>query len=261
MRLSVMVATTAWQKPFVAGNSSTKFATSIFFINFILFTDNLTVSLFPSLTSTNVTPSLSLRPSPFSLFFFFLSPFIPLSLSLSLSLSFSAVQTCPMSWSDQHAGPSTWFQFGGSCYKFFSYGSMFQGYSNPFIGQEYKATAARFCLAVGGHLVDIESPAENEFVRLLIPSAVKDVYIGYQRDLSGGFIWDRTHKQGKFAHWNPGEPKNIDSGKGCVEMEKSMPGRWNSVSCRRSLPLNYVCKKGREELSTGALMLSFQHSV
>lgn len=66
-------------------------------------------------------------------------------------------------------------------------------------------------VAVGGHLVSIDSAAENEFVRLLCPpnpSAPGNAcWIGLSRPDGGAWRWSDGSPV-TYTNWGPGEPNN-----------------------------------------------------
>jgi hypothetical protein len=66
-------------------------------------------------------------------------------------------------------------------------------------------------VATGGHLVSIESAAENEFVRLLCPpnpSAPGNAcWIGLSRPDGGAWRWSDGAAV-NYTNWGPGEPNN-----------------------------------------------------
>ena len=101
------------------------------------------------------------------------------------------------------------------------------------------------------HHVDIQSSAENNFVKDLVPSTIIGVTFGYKRDSSGNFVWDRTGGAGPYRNWNTGEPNNANSGEGCGVMyisESYRAGKWNDVPC--SAAFTFVCKKGEMVMSS-----------
>ena len=68
--------------------------------------------------------------------------------------------------------------------------------------------ANKACIALGGHLVTINSKAENEFVKSLIADdgpGRKNYWLGGHKDSKGAFKWI-TGEKFKFASWAPGQP-------------------------------------------------------
>ena len=101
-------------------------------------------------------------------------------------------------------------------------------------------------MAEQAYHVDIQSWAENKFVRGLIPANIVWVSIGYKRDTNGNFVWDRTNVPGVYAYWDDGEPNNSHGVEGCTTMYGSQKaGLWNDVPCHIKVP--YICKRGKSK--------------
>jgi hypothetical protein len=83
---------------------------------------------------------------------------------------------------------------------------------------------------VGGHLVSIDSAAENEWLRLNfmnLPSAPSQIWIGAHDTMhEGNFRW-RNSLPLVFAKWAPGEPNNANNNEDAAVMTAN--GLWNDV--------------------------------
>ena len=136
--------------------------------------------------------------------------------------SFSLPQRCrgDQICSSVAACPNGWDHFETSCYKL--------------VREQRTVFAAKIlCGNEGGHLVDIHSVLENDFVDGLIPADIPQVYLGYERvDENGSFFWDHTSRPGPFSNWMSGQPE-VDpcSWKHCTVMDRNSPAEWLSVSC------------------------------
>ncbi|XP_060568366.1 mannose-binding protein C-like [Ruditapes philippinarum] len=92
---------------------------------------------------------------------------------------------------------------------------------------------------MGGHLVEITSQSEDDFVRSL---GTGPSHIGLNDiDNEGVHVWISSGNLafGTFTNWKVGEPSNGGSGEDCVEIRAQ--GRWNDVPC--SLTRLYVCER------------------
>ena len=142
--------------------------------------------------------------------------------------------------------PTGWEPFENACYKYFSEG-------------QNKEAARSTCELAGAHHVDIQSSAENNFVKNLVPITIIGVTFGYKRDSSGNFVWDRTGGPGPYRNWNTGEPNNANGGEGCGVMyisEWHRAGKWNDVPCNAAF--TFVCKKGETVLVIPRAFFYFQ---
>jgi len=86
-----------------------------------------------------------------------------------------------------------------------------------------------------GHLVDITSQAENDFIAANLPAATAGNYWtgGYQdytaadySEPSGGWRWT-TGQPFTFTNWNGAEPNNIEAAEGNILLHSS--GKWNDA--------------------------------
>ena len=130
-----------------------------------------------------------------------------------------AVRTCPEGY----------IQFEQACYKYFN-------------ERHNKSHAASTCAKDHAFHVDIQTSAENTFVRSLIPTGVHSISTGFKRDASSRFIWDRTSSAGIFTDWRAGEPNNVHGREGCMVVQKviSTVGTWNDIPCTSKHP--FICK-------------------
>ena len=117
--------------------------------------------------------------------------------------------------------------------------------------------AKAFCTQHNAYLTDIQSAAENEFLRMLIMSALhydsnvndyaKGAWIGYNDIGSeGAFVWGHTGLTGTYTNWANNEPNDCYNGcstEDCVSMFQFQSGSWNDYDCGQLKAS--VCKKGR----------------
>jgi hypothetical protein len=111
--------------------------------------------------------------------------------------------------------------------------------TDPATGIRYVAinsttwTAAEsFAQLLGGHLVSINSQAEQDFVWSNFGSlggVDRRVWIGFtDRDSEGAFAWS-DGSPAKYTNWNPGEPNNSGGVEHYAELLGSS-GRWNDLN-------------------------------
>ncbi len=90
--------------------------------------------------------------------------------------------------------------------------------------------AEKKAMQLGGHLVTIDSAAENEWVRLNLGNAAigpVSFYAGADDQLyEGAFFW-QTGFEFPYAHWNSGEPNNAGGNEDFLIVEST--GGWNDV--------------------------------
>ncbi|KAK0417824.1 hypothetical protein QR680_013230 [Steinernema hermaphroditum] len=92
------------------------------------------------------------------------------------------------------------------------------------------------CHKWGGHLVTVESEAENEFVRSLHH---RFAWIGINDiQKEGEYVWVDGSST-PFRRWKPGQPDNLDHNENCVEQDEL--GTWNDRFC--FLARYYVCER------------------
>ena len=96
----------------------------------------------------------------------------------------------------------------------------FDGHSYKFFPEvlTWKSAQAK-CEALGGHLVIIDLPAENQFVAGLIGKAgALDAWIGITDEASEGDWRTVTGQQQVYTNWAPGQPNNKGAGEDFVLM-------------------------------------------
>ena len=117
------------------------------------------------------------------------------------------------------------------------------------------ASAAASYYGVRGHLVTIESAAENAFVTGL----TKMSWIGVD-DISaeGTFVYSAGAATGSavgYSAWGPGQPDNWGSAEDCVHLWDvlPLPNNWNDIGCAAGLPyvIEYECAAGYTLTSSG----------
>lgn len=90
--------------------------------------------------------------------------------------------------------------------------------------------AQKLAMSMGGHLVSMNSAAENEWVRANFPAIrgnPSQYLIGFNdHAIEGAFQWT-SHEAVSFSNWSPGEPNNL-GGEDVVILESD--GRWNDLT-------------------------------
>jgi hypothetical protein len=100
------------------------------------------------------------------------------------------------------------------------------------------------CLAIGAHLVVIETPAEQVVVGVLagdFAPARPDSWIGaHDLNVEGTFEWVNGSPF-VFDNWRAGEPNNQGT-EDCALIEGDNPAReWDDRRCSNGLP--YICER------------------
>lgn len=119
----------------------------------------------------------------------------------------------------------TWLPFRGHCYSF-----------NYAVVDNW-AHASVECVRMGGSLVSIEDPVENQFITEtidLLQDDAKSFWIGLHKSYQGQWMWINNDVL-DYTNWKQGSPSSDD----CVEI-RSDTGKWNSYSCMRYK--SYICK-------------------
>ncbi|XP_026229722.1 macrophage mannose receptor 1-like isoform X2 [Anabas testudineus] len=93
--------------------------------------------------------------------------------------------------------------------------------------------ARDFCMAIGGDLLSIHSPADQQLLRYN-PHRYETVWIGLSApDPAAGYVWsDKSPLH--FQHWQSDEPNNKNKVESCAELQISRvdsSGSWNDVHC------------------------------
>nr|KAG5686217.1 hypothetical protein BaRGS_013900 [Batillaria attramentaria] len=93
------------------------------------------------------------------------------------------------------------------------------------------------CEALEGHLVEIDSAAENAIVTNMAREHGGDsVWIGLH-DIAeeGKWVWASSHEPAEFTNWGPGQPDNLNSHhehEDCAMIwHLSAEGKWNDGNC------------------------------
>jgi hypothetical protein len=104
--------------------------------------------------------------------------------------------------------------------------------------------ASTTCKAASYKLVQIESAAENTFVRNTAVGGANIHIGGTDTAVEGAWVWDNTTTQfwqgttagtggavvgGRYQNWDPDEPNNSGNAEDCSEMK--VDGLWNDMSC------------------------------
>ncbi|XP_025113809.1 perlucin-like protein [Pomacea canaliculata] len=132
--------------------------------------------------------------------------------------------------------PRSWTQMDESCY--------------ALLDQQVTWLKAReYCVAVGGHLVEIDSEDENNFIlNLLKTHGATGSWIGLQ-DLieEGHFLWTTTQRQAVYTNWASGEPDDL-SGEDCVWITNDpgyRAGAWNDDKCE-TFQTHVICEQSTQ---------------
>ncbi|KAF0296473.1 Low affinity immunoglobulin epsilon Fc receptor [Amphibalanus amphitrite] len=111
--------------------------------------------------------------------------------------------------------PSDWVQFNSSCYYLSTYTSTWRN------GQTT-------CETLGGHLMSIASPSEQDVVTTYLHAA--DAWIGLNDLMDDGhFQWtDGTPVQ--YVNWADGQPNDLFD-QDCVSVLEDGSGKWDDNHC------------------------------
>ena len=110
------------------------------------------------------------------------------------------------------------------------------------------AEAKALCVENGGKLVEVNSPAENDFVKTLKPAATDDddrIYWTGGNDLASHGVWvwaSQSYRIYPYANWEEGSgpAAGVTDGKHCLALEPQM-FKWRSEDCNE---LGYfICER------------------
>jgi len=99
-------------------------------------------------------------------------------------------------------------------------------------GEKSFHAAEREAMALGGHLVAINDPEENEFVNRRFRAKLQGhIWIGLERPAAHQpFVrWTAGDKL-DYTNWNPGEPNDWANDEACTHM-LSISSKWNDIKC------------------------------
>ncbi|XP_062568466.1 perlucin-like [Saccostrea cucullata] len=126
--------------------------------------------------------------------------------------------------------PHGWIQRNSSCYAFIT-------------GAPDGSTEAEiYCNFLHSRLVEIETVAENEFIRIhLMDNHLKgNFWIGLSDVLvEGEWVWLSTQSPATYTDWAPHEPNNANSNEKCGTIDYNY--HWNDLRC--SEKSNFICEK------------------
>ncbi|MFO0757759.1 MAG: C-type lectin domain-containing protein [Byssovorax sp.] len=103
----------------------------------------------------------------------------------------------------------------------------------------WEAAEAR-CVAHGGHLATIGSPAEENalFSTIGAPQGASSFWIGLAEPAEGRWLWSNASRV-SFDAWNAGEPNNAGGVENCGEW-LFPSARWNDLDCMTARP--FLCE-------------------
>lgn len=124
-----------------------------------------------------------------------------------------------------------WAMFGTSCYMA--------------VHQQLSwINASMKCLTSGSKLVEIETKAENDFLKSSLVANEGNYWTGGKDDVTEGrWVWVSSGATFDFLDWNTGEPNNVGEGEDCLEFFKQTnhENSWNDNSCEKSF--DFICEK------------------
>ncbi|XP_062568459.1 perlucin-like protein [Saccostrea cucullata] len=132
--------------------------------------------------------------------------------------------------------PHGWTSRESSCYAFIS--------DTP----EDWMTAMSYCNALHATLVEIETVAEDEFLRmhLLDSKATGGYWIGLSDILvEGDWVWTSTQTNPTYSNWNPGQPDNVHHHQDCGQLYGPYRFHWDDGLCNTAN--NFICEKAINE--------------
>ncbi|XP_052269056.1 perlucin-like isoform X3 [Dreissena polymorpha] len=100
------------------------------------------------------------------------------------------------------------------------------------------------CRDLGGHLVEIETAAEENFLSTETVRRGVPYWIGASDLLiENDWQWMTSHSSLSYTAWSPEQPTNYGGNENCAEIRPS-DGKWNDDQCDRSI--NYICERSNE---------------
>lgn len=128
-----------------------------------------------------------------------------------------------------------WEKFEESCYLF----SLFSGTWD---------SGKTFCEGEGGHLVEISSLAEDNFIRDYVRNRgltayeTRDSWIGgTDVDVENTFVWTGSGQTFTYINWGPGNPDNSGGNQHCVILFQESDYKWHDTQCTNTN--SYICEK------------------
>ncbi|XP_053381171.1 low affinity immunoglobulin epsilon Fc receptor-like [Mercenaria mercenaria] len=148
--------------------------------------------------------------------------FLPL-LTLSSMLGLAVSNNCP----------NEWIHYDTSCYHFSH-------------DTESMPVADLVCQHMGGHLVEIETAAENAYLAAKANGLKAQFWTGLS-DIQQESVWvwygsERPLSSTGFQNWAPNEPNNSGMNENCAVIRTD--GTWNDGPCH--LLVRYICEKNDE---------------
>ncbi|XP_062568464.1 perlucin-like isoform X2 [Saccostrea cucullata] len=128
--------------------------------------------------------------------------------------------------------PHGWILRGSSCYLFVNDDS------------EDWMVAMSFCNTLQAKLVEIESVAEDEFIRMhLIDNKLTGSYWIGLSDIQaeGEWVWTTSQKTPTYSNWYPGQPDNAVHREDCANIYAHFGLHWNDSVCNS--PQHFICEK------------------
>ncbi|KAK7500077.1 hypothetical protein BaRGS_00008624 [Batillaria attramentaria] len=121
-----------------------------------------------------------------------------------------------------------WTHYGSSCYLL---------KLDPALWTEAKV----ICNAVHGHLVEIGSAEENNFLKnLLHDHNVSRAWMGLEDFVvEGEFVWTTSQETPKYTNWDVHQPDDAHSGEDCGEI--TITGKWNDGPCE-GIHHRFICE-------------------
>lgn len=103
---------------------------------------------------------------------------------------------------------------------------------------------------MGGKLVEIETAAENSFLKGVVDNRKHSYWIGLS-DVQEEGIWMWMDSKAKlsdtgFSSWVSGNPNNDGGNENCATINQNTGGRWNDWQCRQSI--FYICESDIKQL-------------